>query len=112
MAIETISDELVFVNLPLEAAKIDKELNKLNELIGTHPKCDVVIDFTKVEIIVSSSISNLLILHSLLQEHDHNLILCNLNVPTKCIFTVAGLNEVFTFASNRTDALALACANA
>lgn len=106
MAIETVSQELVLVSLPTQTIDIDKELKKINGMIGDGPKCDVIIDFAKVEIITSSSISNLLILRGLLTDNQRSLILCSLKVPTKCIFTVAGLSDAFTFASNRTEALA------
>lgn len=107
MSIESPSQELVLVNLPVDAGQIDKELKELNGSVGSSSECDVIIDFSTVEIITSSSISNLLILHSLLLEKGHRLILCNLRIPTKCIFTVAGLTDVFTFAGDRAQALAL-----
>ena len=111
MSIESPSQELTLVNLPVDAGQIDKELKELNGSMGTSPECDVIIDFSTVEIITSSSISNLLILHSLLLENGHRLVLCNLKVPTRCIFSVAGLTEVFEFASDRAAALAALQAN-
>ncbi len=105
MAIEKISSNLLLVDLPVATGSIDAELQEVNTSLGTRPKCDVIIDFSKVELITSSGISNLLILYNLLADNGKKMILCNLAVPTKCIFTVAGLNEVFTFAEDRTEAL-------
>jgi len=106
VSIESPSQELILLNLPVDAGQIDKELKELNGSLGTSPACDVIIDFSRVEIITSSSISNLLILRGLLYEHGHRLILCNVRIPTKCIFTVAGLGDVFEFSADRAEALA------
>jgi anti-anti-sigma regulatory factor len=62
-------------------------------------------DFSGVEIINSWNISNLLSLRGLLDESGHTLILCNLSTVTKCIFVVADLSDIFTFADNRPAAL-------
>jgi len=94
------------VDLPSKQAEIAAELRKLNETLSENPTRDVIIDFSKVEIITSASLSNLLILRNLLAEHNHSLILSNVSVMTKCIFTVAGLDKVFDFAADKTDALA------
>ena len=106
MAIKTLAEGLIVVDLPLDEPHIGDELKNVNTIVGDNSNCDVIIDFSKVEIITSSSISNLLILRNLLHESRRRLILCDLGVPTKCIFTVAGLNEVFEFADDRATALA------
>jgi anti-anti-sigma regulatory factor len=41
-----------------------------------------------------------------LQEHERQLILCNVAIMTKYIFTVAGLDEVFDFVDDHFAALA------
>ena len=110
MGIRNLSENIVLVELPSQPQLAD-ELNVANEIIAGRADCDVVIDFSAAEIITSSSISNLMILHNLLHERGRKLILCNLSVPTRCVFVVAGLENFFDFADNKSAALAaLECA--
>ncbi len=101
-----VSEDVLVVELPSKEPNIADELKAVNETVSNKPNCDVIIDFSGVELITSSSISNLLILHNLLSDHGRRLILCNVAVVTKCIFTVAGLDEVFDFVSDQPAALA------
>ena len=106
MGIKNLSKDVLFVELPSNSPHIARELKAVNEAISKEGDRDVIIDFTGVEIINSANISNLLILHNLLQNSGHRLVLCNVATVTKCIFVVAGLNEVFEFADDSSSALA------
>ncbi|MFA5239551.1 MAG: STAS domain-containing protein [Phycisphaerae bacterium] len=105
MAIQKFSEDVLFVDLPAKEPQIGNELNQLNETVLAGSECDVVIDFFRVELITSASITNLLILHNLLQERKRQLVLCNVAVMTKYIFTVAGLDKVFDFVDDRFAAM-------
>jgi anti-anti-sigma factor len=110
MGIKNLSQNVLFVDLPPETLQIENELNILNETVINKSDYDVVIDFFRVEVITSSSISNLLILRKLLEEHGRRLILCSVAVMTKYIFTVSGLDNAFEFTDDRAAALsALQC---
>jgi anti-anti-sigma regulatory factor len=106
MGIQNFSEDVLFVDLPLREPQIGDELKNLNEIVSTRSECDVVIDFSRVEIVTSSDISNLLTLRALLREHKRQLILCSVSTLTKGIFTVAGLDAVFEFADDKHAALA------
>ena len=106
MGIQNLSEDVLVVELPSKEPEIANELKTVNGTISDKRDCDVIIDFSGVEIITSSSISNLLILRNLLSEHGRRLILCNVAVVTKCIFTVAGLNDIFEFVNDQPTALA------
>ena len=106
MGNQNLSEDVLVVELPSKEPKIANELKAINETVSNKRDCDVVIDFSGVEIITSSSISNLLILRNLMSEHGRRLIICNVAVVTKCIFTVAGLNEIFDFVNDQPTALA------
>ena len=106
MGIENYSKDVLFVDLPSEELEIADELKKLNETVNKKPDCDVIIDFSRVEIVSSSSISNLLILRGLLAERQRQLFLCNVAIMTRYIFVVAGLKEVFNFVDDKSIALA------
>ena len=105
MGIRNLSEDVILVSLPEEPQASD-ELKTVNEIVSNKGDCDVIIDFSRVEVIISSSISNLLILHRSLGKFDRRLIVCNVSVPTKCVFTVAGLDGFFDFADDKFAALA------
>ena len=105
MGIQKLSEDVILVDLPHDGSKRSDELKKVNETVGDAGNHDVIIDFSAVEIINSWNISNLLILRDLLQNAGCQLILCNVTTVTKCIFVVAGLSEVFTFADDKHAAL-------
>lgn len=107
MGIQNFSEDVLFVDLPFKEPQIADELKSLNEIVSTRSDCDVVVDFFRVEIITSSSLSNLIILRNLLQERGRQLILCNVAVVTKYIFTVANLDKIFEFVDDHTTALAV-----
>jgi len=106
MAIHHPPENLIVVDLSSKELQIADELRKINEIIGEKPGCDVIIDFTSVEAITSSSLSNLLILRNLLAEQGHRLVLCNVSFITKCVFNVAGLEDIFEFAQDKSAAAA------
>ena len=112
MSIQNFSEDVIFVDLPAKEPYIGQQLKDLNETILSKGDSDVVIDFFRVEVINSSSLGNLMILRNLLQEeHGRKLILCGVSVMTKYIFTVTGLDKIFTFVEDRAAALAaLECA--
>ena len=106
MAIQELTDNTILIELPSQNTKIAEELKAVNKTISEASACNIIIDFSRVEILASSNISNLLIMRSLLHDLGHKLILCNVSTMTKCIFVVAGLSEIFNFADNTTSALA------
>jgi anti-anti-sigma regulatory factor len=105
MGIRNLSEDVILVTLPKEP-QMGKELRAVNEMASGEGLWDVIIDFSMVEIITSSNISNLLILHRSLQNAGRRLILCNVALPTRCIFKVAGLDGLLEFADDKFGALA------
>ena len=106
MGIKNLLKDVLLVELPSKSPKIAAELKAVNEAVSKKGDRDVIIDFSRVEIINSSNISNLLILHNMQVGCGRRLILCNVATVTKCIFVVAGLNEVFNFSNDVTSAMA------
>ena len=105
MGIKNLTEEVTLVELPSQGQQRSEELKAVNEVVSSKNDSDVVMDFSRVEIMSSWDISNLLILQNLLNEAGHKLVLFSVSTLTKCIFVVAGLNEVFNFAENRAAAL-------
>ena len=106
MGIRNLSEDVILVEVPSDGSRRADDLKNINEMISKKSACDVIIDFSKAEIINSWNISNLLILRSMLQDAGRQLILCNVSTVTKCIFVVAGLSELFVFVDDKSAALA------
>ena len=106
MSIQNPPEDPIVANLPSKEPQIADELESLNKIVGDNPDSDVIIDFSRVEIITSSSLSNLMILRNLLHKSGRRFILCNVAVVTKCIFNIAGLDETFEFADDKPTAVA------
>ena len=105
MGIENLSKGVV-VTLPVESEVMVRELKNVNQMVSSGDGCDVVIDFSNVKILNSSSISNLMILRELLHERGRQLILCSVSPSIMSVFTVADLDKVFEFVDDKQTALA------
>ncbi|HCO95251.1 MAG TPA: hypothetical protein DIU00_15095 [Phycisphaerales bacterium] len=105
MSIRNLSEDVILVEVPSDGSRRADDLKNINEIISKKSAHDVIIDFSKAEIINSWNISNLLILRSMLQDAGRQLILCSVSTVTKCIFVVAGLSEMFVFLDDKPAAL-------
>jgi anti-anti-sigma factor len=105
MGIQDWSEDVVLVDLP-EEPQMGDELKAVTEIIRDRGNCDVVVDFSDIDIITSSSLSKLLKLRKLLADCGHRLVFCNVAAATRGVFTVTGLDGVFEFADDKFVALA------
>ncbi len=105
MTIQNLTDEIILVELPKASLSIGDELETLNQTISENDRCDVILDFSEVEILVSTNISHLLILKKLLEDQEKHLFLCNVAPLTKRIFQISGLASMFNFVSDKTEAI-------
>jgi anti-anti-sigma factor len=92
------------LDLPKEPETGD-ELKKVIECVRDRSGCDVIIDFSGVDIVVSSSLSTLLELRKLVADREQRVICCSVATSTRGIFTVTGLESVFEFADDKSVAL-------
>jgi anti-anti-sigma factor len=105
MGIQNWSENIILVDLPQEPNMGD-ELKTVTDMVRDRGDCDVVIDFSSVDIVTSSSLSKLLKLRKLLVDCGHRLIFCNVAPATRGIFTVTGLDGIFELADDKFVALA------
>jgi anti-anti-sigma factor len=105
MGIQNWSEDIVLVDLPPEP-QIADELKSVTEIVRDRGDCDVVIDFSSVDIVTSSSLSMLLRLRKLVVDCGHKLVFCNIAPATKGIFSITGLNDVFEIVDDKFVALA------
>ncbi|NQV32094.1 MAG: STAS domain-containing protein [Phycisphaeraceae bacterium] len=105
MGIQNWSEDILLVDLPQEPEMGD-ELKTVISEFRDRGNCDVVIDFSHVDIVTSSSLSKLLKLRKLLGDCGHRLVFCSVAAATKGIFTVTGLEGVFEMSDDKFVALA------
>ena len=105
MGIQNWSDEIILVDL-LQEPQMGDELQTVTETVRDRGDCDVVIDFSNIDIITSSSLSKLLKLRKLLTDCGHKFVFCNVAPATKGIFSVTGLDGVFDLVEDKFVALA------
>ena len=105
MGIQNWSEDIVLVDLPPEP-EMGEELVNVTGVVRDRGDCDVVIDFSEVDIVTSSSLSKMLKLRKLLTDCGHKLLFCGVAAATRGVFTVTGLDGVFEFADDKFVALA------
>ena len=105
MGIQNWSEDIVLVDLPQEP-ELGDELKTVTEVVRDRGDCEVVVDFSNVDIITSSSLSKLLKLRKLLSDCGHRLLFCSVAPATKGIFTITGLDGIFEMVDDKFVALA------
>jgi len=101
---QKLSGDIALVTLP-EEPQISEKLKQIIDTVAEDDVCHVVLDFSHVEILTSSSLSNLIVLRDLLRKSDRRLIFCSVSTPAKCIFRVVGLEKLFQFCNDKMMAL-------
>jgi anti-anti-sigma factor len=105
MDIRDLSENILLLEASPEPS-FNEELAKTIDIVRERGECcDLVIDFTKVDIVTSSSLSKLLKLRKLLLDVNHTLVLCSVARATKGIFSVTALDSVFTMAPDKACAI-------
>lgn len=104
MAFQNLSGDLLVVTLP-EQPRLGKELEHLHQVAGEQCDRDVIIDLSRVEMLTSESICDLMILNTTLLGFSRKLILCNVPGPIRNLFERTGLNQVFHFADSKAAAM-------
>ncbi len=105
MGIQNWSEDIILVDLPQEP-ELGDELKTVTEVVRDRGDCEVVVDFSDVDIITSSSLSKLLKLRKLVGDCGHRLVFCSVAPATKGIFTITGLDGIFEMVDDKFVALA------
>jgi anti-anti-sigma factor len=104
MAIKNWSEDTILVDL-LQEPQMKDELEVVLEIVHNRGNCDVVIDFSGVDIVTSSSMSKLLKIRKILSDNGHKLVLCSVTPATKGIFIITGIDGNFDFAGDKSQVL-------
>ncbi|MGD0078460.1 MAG: STAS domain-containing protein [Sedimentisphaerales bacterium] len=105
MGIQDISENVILADVTAEPS-LNEELKNVTEVVRERGDCDVVIDFSKVDIVTSSSLSKLLKLRKLLMDCNRRLVLCCVAKATRSIFSVTALDGVFDMVDDKFAAIA------
>ena len=87
MGIQSWSENVILVNLPHWLGD-HAELQTVVEMVREKGDCNVVIDFSSVYVVGSTTFARLLELRQVLQDSGHKLVLCGLSPATKGVFTI------------------------
>ena len=105
MSIQRWSEDVILVNLPEELGKQDK-LQTVITMLREEGACDVVVDFSHVQVVGGAWLTRLQKIQRLANEGGHRLTLCSVAPAIRRVFTVARLDDRFEFAEDRFSALA------
>jgi len=105
MSIHRWSEDVILVDLPRELEE-HSELQTAIGMVRDRGDCDVVVDFSRVDIVGGACLAGLLELRRLLNDSGHKLTLCRVAPAIKGVFTIARLDGLFEFAEDRFAALA------
>ena len=105
MNIHRWSEDMILVDLPRELEKHD-ELQTVMGMLREGGDCDVVVDFSEVDVVGGTCLAGLVEMRRLLGDCGRKLTLCSVAPATKGVFTIARLDDLFEFAEDRFAALA------
>ena len=100
MGMQNWSEDIISVDLHREPQMGD-ELKTVTDIVNDRGDCDVILDFSNVDIITSSSLAKLLKLRQLLADCGHRLIFCSMNNFTREAFKVTGLDGIFELTDDK-----------
>jgi anti-anti-sigma regulatory factor len=97
-------NHILLVTLPAEP-QLRPELALVRQKLARMEGKDLIVDFSRVEIITSASIGDLMLLQKMVSTWGGRLILCGMRLITKCILHTVGLDVCFEFAEDRSRAM-------
>jgi anti-anti-sigma regulatory factor len=103
MEIEHLPENVLFVCL--QEPQLRDELVAINDILSNECTCDVIIDFSSVEMLTSEGISSLIILERLLNSLGHKIILCAVSSNNLQVLERTGIQPLFEFARDECAAL-------
>jgi len=100
MGMQNLTEDIILVDLHREP-RMGDELKTVTDIVNDRGDCDVILDFSNVDIITSSSLSKLLKLRQLLTDCGHRLVFCSMNNFTKSAFNITGLDGIFELTDDK-----------
>ena len=108
MWIENVTDKTyVMYTAVSREPELQQELEIINQIVCGRNDCYVIISLAGIEMLSSSSLTHLLMLHNSQSQNGRLLVLCKVGLPIKGIFRTASLDSVFNFAADMFAAQAM-----
>jgi CheY-like chemotaxis protein/anti-anti-sigma regulatory factor len=105
MSIQYWSQDVILVDLPEQLGKHD-ELQAVMAALHGSSDCDVVVDFSNVQVVSGAWLTRLQKIQRRVNECGHTLTLCNVPPAIRGVFTIAHIDDLFKFVEDRFAALA------
>jgi anti-anti-sigma factor len=105
MSVYRWSQDVIVVELP-ELLQRHDELQTVIRMLRQGSPCDVVVDFSRVQVVGGAWLARLLRIQKLVNECGRKLTLCGVAPAIRGIFAIVRLDDVFEFAEDRFTALA------
>ena len=105
MTVHNLSQNVVLVELHREPHLSD-DVKTATDIARDRGDCDLILDFSDVDIITSSSLAQLLRMRQMMLDCGHRLILCGVNSFTRSAFKVTGLEGIFELVDDKAAASA------
>jgi anti-anti-sigma regulatory factor len=104
MATQNLSEHVLLITLPAEP-QLSRDLEVVAR--STHPAsdCDVIVDFSLVEILPSATICQLIVLERVLSAAGREFVMCSVSAEVMAVFRRVGLHKLFRFADDEQAAL-------
>lgn len=104
VGIQYFSDNILLITLP-ERPQQGDELEEVTKILSEKADHDVMVDFSRVELLTSATLCRLMILDRLLRGLGRVLVLYNVFSEIRHVFIRTGLETVFEFAEDELAAL-------
>ena len=104
MAAQPLSENVQLISLPPEP-QLSNEMEIAAHDVSTGADRDIIVDFSRAEILPSATICGLIVLERLLTAMDRHLILCAVPPNIVGIFKRVGLYPLLRFADNQAAAM-------
>jgi len=105
MTIHNLSQNVVLVELHREP-RLSDDVKTAMDIAHDRGDCDLILDFSDVDIMTSSSLAQLLRMRQMMLDCGHRLILCGVNSFTRSAFKVTGLEGIFELVDDKAAASA------
>jgi len=106
MKVQDHTDNVIIIDLRPEP-DMTEELEAVIKTARRRVDQNVIVDFTNVGIMASSSISRLLQLRKIVRGNGRSLVLLNVTPLTRGVFSAVGLDDLFEFRDDPTGAAAI-----
>ena len=106
MGTQNLTAQVLLITLPRQP-QASSDIQRTTSLVGLKECCHVIIDFSSVHIMPSSTISELIIIENRLHEIDRQLVLCGVPHKIQELLARVGLCSLFRFADDQAAALQL-----